>query len=362
MVMAERISQEDQSSWTWPFSRSQLTAGLRRFLGDASLQVEGAASRVLTYRRPGIGRLRGLEVAYKGQAAEGTLPLVVKEPIGSTRTGLAGAGRREVGVYQSLAQQLPLRTPALICADPGGDWLVLEELKPALSADAWTPESHLNAARELAVLHERFWDLGEDLEAFPWLGRPLAGDFEVHVTAAAMAIQRIVELSTAEVPALDRERMRLLARLMEGAEKVAGPLRDLPCTLLHGDYWPGNIHVLEDGSQAVYDWQMASVGPAMLDLLVFVKKSQWWFGSLPLEVDDLFNAYRQEIKARMGLAWADEQWLEQWDHALVWRFLQEWLDVIAVSPDALLKTRAVQLDEVWLEPVTSAMLRRLKTD
>jgi hypothetical protein len=360
MVMTEQISHDDQPSWPWPFTRAQLMAGMRRHFQDTSLQVEEVRPRTLTYRRPGIGVLHGLEVAYQGQAGSGELHLVVKEPHGSTRTGLAGAGRREVGAYQSLASQLPLRTPALICAGASGDWLLLEEIPPAVEASAWSSDDYWTAVKALAKLHDRFWDLGEDLDAYPWLGRPLSADFEVHVTVAAQAIQRIVSVTGAEMPTWDSERMRLLARLMQGAEKVAGPLRSLPSTLLHGDYWPGNIAVLEDGSQAVYDWQLASVGPAVLDLLVFVKKSQWWFGGLPVEVDKLISVYRDELKERAGIEWEDEDWQEQWDHAMIWRFLQEWLDIIAASPEALLKTRATQLDEVWLEPVTQAMLRRLE--
>ena len=62
----------------------------------------------------------------------------------------------------------------------------------------------------------------------------------------------------------------------------------------------------------------------------------------------------------MGLAWEDSEWQELWDHALIWRFLQEWLDLIAASPGALLKTRSKQLDAVWLDPVTEAVTRRLE--
>ncbi|NIN93720.1 MAG: phosphotransferase, partial [Anaerolineae bacterium] len=51
------------------------------------------------------------------------------------------------------------------------------------------------------------------------------------------------------------------------------PLRRAPNTLLHGDYWPGNIAVLGDQRQIVYDWQLAGVGPGVIDLLVFVNKS-----------------------------------------------------------------------------------------
>ena len=103
MVMTEQISRDERSSWTWPFSRAQLTAGMRRYFEDTTLQVEDVRPRSLTYRRPGIGRLHGREATNRGSAGAGELSMVIKEPHGSTRTGLAGAGRREVGVYESLA-------------------------------------------------------------------------------------------------------------------------------------------------------------------------------------------------------------------------------------------------------------------
>lgn len=360
MEMAEQISCEEQPDWTWPFSLSKLTAGLRRFTGDPSLQVKNVNPRVVSHQRPSIGSLQGLTVTYRGREGERELHLVVKEPQGSTRTGLAGAGRREVGIYETLASHLPLRTPSLICAGYGGAWLLLEDVEQALAASDWSVDDYKNAVKGLAAMHDRFWGLGDDLDAFPWLGRPLSVDFEVHVTAAAQAIQHIVNITSTNVPAWDPERLQLLARLMEGAEQVAGLLRRLPKTLLHGDYWPGNIAVLGDGSQAVFDWQLAAVGPAVLDLLVFVKNSQWYFGHLPVDEPDLIDIYRDEIKARTGVGWDDSEWQEQWDHALIWRFLQEWLDIIAASPESLLTTRGRELDKVWLEPVANAIRQRLE--
>ncbi|NIN93721.1 MAG: hypothetical protein GTO49_01755, partial [Anaerolineae bacterium] len=61
----------------------------------------------------------------------------------------------------------------------------------------------------------------------------------------------------------------------------------------------------------------------------------------------------------VNIRWAAEEWSELWDHALMWRFLQEWVDLLAASPDPLLETRADQLDQVWLEPVSAAVEKRL---
>jgi hypothetical protein len=237
--------------------------------------------------------------------------------------------------------------------------MILEAIRPLRRPEKWRPEDYWQAIEGLCRLHDRFWDLGEDLGAFPWLGRPLEADFEVHVTAAAQAIQRIVDggqpVSLARTP----ERMQVLARLTTEADRIGEPLRAQPHTLLHGDYWPGNIAAVKEHGQVVYDWQMTAVGPAIMDLLVFISKSEWWFGELPVPAKDIVARYRAMLAEKTGRAWDDEEWARLWDHALMWRFLQEWVDLLAASPDALLEARTDLLDEIWLDPVTRAVARRL---
>lgn len=347
------------TKWTWPFSMADLTAGLRRSYGDATISVTSLQGLSLAHMRPAIGRLRAVEVAFQGKSGAGQCELVVKEPRGTTRTGLAGAGRREVGVYQALVEQLPLQTPELVAASDSGDWLILRALRPERTPEQWRERDYFNAVDALVQLHDRFWGLGEDLSAYPWLGHPLGADFEVHVTVAAQAMDQIVKsgqpIPLAKLP----QRMEELAQLILKAEEVVAPLRQQPATLLHGDYWPGNIEVVEAEAQVVYDWQMASVGPCILDLLVFVSKSEWLFGELPVKPGRIMEEYRSKLHALTGYSWRDEQWVLLWDHALMWRFLQEWMDLLAASPDKLLEPMVEQLEQVWLEPVSEAVKRRL---
>ncbi len=346
-------------AWPWPFSRADITAGLRRHLSDNTIQVLAVQPAKMRYLRPSIGRVRGLKAEYQGSHGPRTIRLVVKEPRGATRTGLAGAGRREVGVYQSLAAQLPLSTPAFIAGAPTGDWLLLEALQPVRDAPQWLAEDYRSAIDALSSLHDRFWDLGEDLDAFPWLSRPIDADFEIHVAAAAQAIERIVAEGQPAPLAAVPERMQVLARLTTLAEHVVAPLRDVPRTFLHGDYWPGNIAVLKNRSQVVYDWQLAGVAPGVMDLLVFLTKSEWWFGALPMSSEEIVGLYRSNLASQLGVVWSDEDWERLWDHALMWRFLQEWVDLLAATPGPILETRAEQLDRIWLYPVTQAVRRRL---
>lgn len=350
-----------EHDWEWPFSLADLTAGLRRYVGDTSLKITRVEPLSMPYRRPAIGRLRALKVEYEAVDKKEECHLVVKEPHGTTRTGLAGAGRREVGVYRSLVSHLPIPTPALIAASPVGDWLLMLAFQPARDPSEWGVEDYQHAIRALVELHDRFWALGADFNAFPWLGRPLSADFEVHVAAAAKAIERVVHQGEPEALASVEERMQVLAALTMKADRVVAPLREQPSTLLHGDYWPGNIAVLQDGQQVVYDWQLASVGPGVMDLLVFMNKSMWWFEPLPLEMEQIIGLYRQGVYEKTGVRWEEGEWEILWDHALMWRFLQEWVDLLAATPESLLEARAEQLDQVWLNPVTDAVHRRLET-
>ena len=358
-MLKEAAPPEGDFAWAWPFPLSDLTAGLRRYLQDTSIQLLEIRPSNLPGKLPSIGSIQAIEVRFAGREGEGICPLVVKEPKGTTRAGLAGAGRREVGVYHSLAPHLPVRTPVMICGSKTGDWLVLERIPPHLDIEAWSEREYGNAVALLGDLHDRFWGLGADLSAFPWLSRPLETDFEVHVAAAAQALDRVMREGLPRALAGEPARMALLERLVAHVEAIAEPLLEQPMTLLHGDYWPGNIAVLEDGDLVVYDWQLAGVGPGVLDVLTFTTKTAWRIERPAVKPEEIVQLYRSAIRERLGLRWDEPTWARLWDHAGMWRFLQEWLDLLAVTPEPLLETYAAPLERVWLGPIAAAAQRRL---
>lgn len=355
--MAEVASE----GWPWPFTRANLTAGLRRYYQDTSIRIDDLEPIPMPGRRPSIGHIQGLEVKFHSRGGVGGCKLVLKEPLGTTRAGLAGAGRREVGMYSSLTPHLPLSTPAMIVGSPSGDWLVLEAIEDIYDSDQWSADTYRTAIYALVELHDRFWGLGEDLLAYPWLSRPLDADFEVHLAAAEQAYARILEEGQPRAFSSQPVRMRVLKSLIENAHTLAAPLLEQPSTLLHGDYWPGNIAMLPDEAMMVYDWQLAGVGPGIIDLLVFINKSVWWFGELPVATEEIIDLYRQSIAERVQHEWSQGDWQILWDHALMWRFLQEWVDVIAVTPEPLLTTHEELLENLWLNPVAEAVDRRLSS-
>ncbi len=341
----------------WPFSRSELLAGLRRLTGDPRLQVRAIQSYDIAQQRPSIGRVRGLQVKCKGTESDPTFELVLKEPQGTTRMGTAGVGLREVSIYQVLADALPVRIPKLIAAHPSGDWLVLELLKVGREVQSWGAPEYFLALDQLVILHDRFWGLGGDLATYTWLSRPLDSDFDIYVKAAANGVGHLVDDSPPALFTRDPQLAQLLGRLVVHADKIAAGLRQAPATFIHGDFWPGNLHIDQHDNLTIFDWQQAGIGPSVLDLVNFVQASQWWFSPLPLSTDEIIAYYRKGIAASLGVHWDEPEWESLWDYALLWTFIANWIDLVAAIPESLVETRLEQFEKIWLAPLRAAAAR-----
>jgi hypothetical protein len=346
----------------WPFSSAELTAGLRRYFAEPALQVLGWREQPLPFAHHSdraAGRVRGLHVDYAVDPSTLSVECVLKEPQGGTPAGLAGAGRREVGLYRSLAPQLPMPVPALVAAHPAGDWLVLETVEPEVAPAQWSADHYHAGVRTLAALHERFWNLGDDLAAYPWLGRPVTSDFEVHVHGAAQSLAAIIRDQRPGLLAGSTETLTALGQIISQADRVVEPLRLAPHSLLHGDFWPGNVALQSDGEMVVYDWKLVSVGPVQLDVVALLTSSRWELGALPLAGSEILSLYRQELAQRVHIGWSEDEWALAWDHALLWRFVQTMLGWAAEAPPLVFEARAQAFVDLWLEPVLAAARRRL---
>ena len=341
----------------WPFSRSELLAGIRRLTGDARQQVSAIQSYDIAQQRPSIGRIRGLQVKCTGAEETFTFELVLKEPQGTTRMGMAGVGLREVSIYQVLVDVLPVRMPKLIAAHPSGDWLVLELLPAGREVQTWTASEYYLALDHLITLHDRFWGLGNDLAIYTWLSRPLESDFDIYVKAAATGVGHLVDDSPPALFTRDPQLAQLLGRLVVHADKIAAGLNQAPTTFIHGDYWPGNLHIDEDANVTIFDWQQAGIGPSVLDLVNFVQASRWWFSPLPLSTEEIIAYYRHGIAESLDYRWEDSEWETQWDYALLWIFIANWIDLVAAIPESLVETRLEQFEEIWLAPLRAAAER-----
>ncbi|MBN1267822.1 MAG: aminoglycoside phosphotransferase family protein [Anaerolineales bacterium] len=343
-----------------PFGWNELLAGLRRYHSDVTLQIAGAESFSVQRKHSSLSRVFGLEILMRGSSGEHSCRVVVKEPRGVTRIGLAGVGKREVGVYRFLATQLPVAVPDLVACSEYGEWLVLDYFQDHTDPGGWTGLDYAQALQDLASLHDRFWDLGRDLLTYNWLARPLETDFEIHVSAAAKAIEELVYREEPSVLAGSQKLVAAFAALTINAGIILEALQDQPRVLLHGDYWPGNIAEDGFGRHIVYDWQHAAIGPAVLDLVGFCKKSCWWFDPLPIPEEQIVRMYRTLIQQSVGYTWTEDCWNRVWDSALMWCFLQDWVDVLAASPNSILEARWDLLERVWFLPILNAVDRWLK--
>jgi hypothetical protein len=346
----------------WAFTRAALTAGLRAYTNDSSLVINDLYEMTIPFRRASMGRIRGLNATCESAAGKKFFRLAVKEPQGSTRTGTAGAGLREVSFYRNLAEQLPVNVPRLFASHPDGDWLIMEMLPLERKPESWTADDYLLAIDQLVALHDRFWGLGTDLTIYPWLARPLGTDYSIYIQAAASGVRRLADEATSNLLTRDPKLIGVITRLVEHADKIAAALRTAPATLLHGDYWPGNITLSDDNTFFVYDWQQASIGPGVLDLLHFIQASQWYFDPLPISPQELINSYRSRLAKTSHYHWEDDEWAGLWDYALLWNFLINWVDMLVNIPAPVIQTQYLHLRSLWLDPVSAAVNRRLPGD
>jgi hypothetical protein len=305
-------------------------------------------------------RLRGLRVDYASGGQTLSVACVVKEPRGTKRAGLAGGGIREVGVYRSLAPHLPVQTPALVAADSTGSWLITEAIPAARTLAHWTADDYVRAVRTLAALHERFWDLSEDLLAYSWLSRPLTNDFEIYVLAAVNAMEKMMVDNRHQLLTGSLEVLTGLGQLLSQVEAVAQKLQTAPPTLLHGDFHPGNLLLQDEDEVFVFDWQLAGVGPGVLDLVTFVNACLWDSPAMPITAEALTQVYREEVTARVGIHWGDGEWVELLDQARMWCFIQEMLGWAANASPQEFAVREAMFRDLWLRPVLDAANRRLR--
>ncbi len=342
----------------WPFTDIELTAGLRRYLADPKLRVVGITEEPAPLRIPSTP-VRGIGIDVERWNHHEHYSYLLTQPC-SIRYGLPGGARHEVGFHRSMTLNLPIIIPELVAADPRGSWMILEPYTTLSPSAEWSANDYRQAVINLAGFHDQFWGVHEDLSVYPWVAFPLEKDFEAVCRSAAEAVERIVHEGRPHSLCNSMERMSAVAQLLTQADTVARVLRTAPQTLLHGDYWPGNIIVDEDERHVVYDWQAVSAGPGILDLVNFVNKSRMYYGSLPVETNELVWLYRYTLATLGHNLWDEASWQRLWDYALMWRFLQEQLAMWA-SPDMDHSDEYdVLLEKIWLQPVNVAVDRQLE--
>lgn len=201
---------------------------------------------------------------------------------------------RELAVYQHILAGAGLGTPKLVGgwagdgtgSENGNGVMVLERVEGTPLAEIGDFAVWKGAARWLARMHAQFAAAPPRIPAsgpgphssVVYYGRDLLG------TAARRGLERAAEqaLGSAEV----------LVALGTRHEYALRALASAAPTLVHGDFYPSNIVVAGDRI-AVVDWELAGIGPAVLDLAALAAG-----GWSPEQRHDLFRAYHEEALAR----------------------------------------------------------------
>jgi aminoglycoside phosphotransferase (APT) family kinase protein len=280
-------------------------------------------------RRPHVYRTSfGLEELNVRLEDATELALVLKD---LSRTALSDHGARakpaflhdpmrEIEVYRSILANADFETPAFHGAivDPSGDrYLLLIEKVPGLA----------------------LWQVGE-LEAWEAAARWLA---RLHTTFARRSDEL---LRTAPLLRCERETYRLwlerarsftsspaLERLAHRYNDVVDRVSSLPETFVHGEFYPSNILVVKRHDRwriAPVDWEMAAVGPGLLDLaaltsgwaeeqrigLVRAYRAELWAPLVPGDFDHALDCCRLHV-AVQWLGWSPE-WSPPPEHVRDW--------------------------------------------
>lgn len=212
---------------------------------------------------------------------------------------------REVGVYRRLLDSSASGTAHCHAASSGHDgagaWLLLERVNaPALFQVGDRARWH-EASAWLAGFHSTFAARVDDLRScgVPLLRRDAAFYASWPERAAA---------------GIDDTR---LERLRGVYGSVIDRLLAAPPTLIHGEFYASNV-LVDDARVCPVDWEMAGVGPAMLDLAALTSGRGWSSEERAAIVDAYFGGTgsddrRADLDAcriHMAMQWLG--WSERW--------------------------------------------------
>jgi hypothetical protein len=371
-----------------PFSLDALHGALRGYLSRPIIRIEAIVPERLGGGAPGNPVYR-LRVTYSGERdADHTLSLVLKRGAGRRDAFFAGSDKREAAFYRTLAHQLPINTPRmLLSADDvvgeptrrlvvdssgalhtgeggsrghveTGDWILMEALPSEVMwpRASWASEHYRSALDALADLHAAWWGRPPSATDYPWVWSPTGTHIASLIEESRLALREI-ERAAWGPKFLTPERLRAWLGVLDDPSPLLDTLAAMPQTLIHGDYWPGNIAVRKDGP-TVFDWQLVGVGPAPYDLASFHSLSRWWFGRVPLSLTEMRAHYLARLNERLP----ESQRMDRYaldlgmDAARAWRFAILWPPAI-VEHQIALSGAGHRLQNAIIEPACASLRR-----
>jgi aminoglycoside phosphotransferase (APT) family kinase protein len=334
------------SAWPLPALPEDITPAWL----TAALRETGALNQAeiaqVTWERIGDGRgltgiLARLRLGYASpkEAASRPLSLIAKFPMASQGTlstyraaqqhDPAAFRRhyercaREVWFYQTIAPFGDVPTPRCYYGaadeETGNVVLLLEDMQASRAGDVLQGCSVDEAAQVLhaiAPLHARWW-VSAHLQTFSGLAQ-WVGDVHARQDRYTRQVGPFLARFGQQLPAAVQE---VVDRLRFSYARVLTGLAEAPQTLIHADLHLDNLFFSPPGQMppvTVLDWQSACLGPAAVDVALFL------FGSLPVEprrvaADALLQDYHRLLGARGVSGYSAQQVLDHCRLALLWQ-------------------------------------------
>lgn len=242
-----------------PPAADELRAELQPLLGDR--RIESLEQRPCPYRTS--HELDELDV----KLADGTLLRLMLKSLGraaldpaalAAKPGFLYDPLREIEAYRTLLAGAGLGTPhfhgAVVAPERSRYWLLIENVAGEVLWQVGELDVWREAARWLAVLHDRF--AGRDLAA--------AGAHVLRYDRSFYSewMKRALEFA-------DPERRERLEWLSERYDSVVARLAEQPATFIHGEFYASNVLIQRDGAPlrvCPIDWENAARGPGVIDL------------------------------------------------------------------------------------------------
>lgn len=246
---------------------------------------------------------RAVAVTVEVDASEAKR-VVVRRPRGETPAEGRDAARREYQLLQRCAE-LGVLAPKPYSFDAEAGAVLLEYVPGAPLFVASDLDRILSAmARELVRIHAV-----RRLDSLSFLER-----------YAERAKRNVLQTPQALDLALGEATLRaVLRRIWPWPQHNAD-------TLLHGDYWPGNLLWADQRLVAVLDWEEAAIGDPLADLSIARLDVLWAFGAAAMD------RFTQHYREQTQLDWND---LPRWDLCAALRpmsNLARWAPSYALPP------------------------------
>jgi thiamine kinase-like enzyme len=300
------------------------------------LENRGLAPIVALERRPSpYASTYPLEELQVRLCDGSSLNLIFKDLSSNSRCSKSGHAKpdflydplREINAYRHLLAGRKLGTADFYGAvvEPKAEryWLFLEHVQGEELYKIGDWNLWRQVARQLAGYHQQLAGL---------TGRPesLSAGWLMHdAEYFQLWMCRALEI-TGRRSMGSLEQRRKLIRLAASYETVAIRLCELPKSMIHGEFYPSNILVAHTPTGAricPIDWEMAAIGPRLIDLAAFV--SGGWTPSqrvalaseyfqsatesgCPVPDDEVtFLAALDDCRLHLAIQWLG--WSEQWN-------------------------------------------------